>query len=150
MMMRWAVASMVVGTLTVAGMGCSGSESSGGGAPQADAGTPEGRGIEVTHDPDANAEPAGPPAGRYLGRFDRRDPTGPRAAWAGSRVLVRFEGVSLTATLDEESLIDGPSGYDVIVDGQVVGPPLFPTSAATAYPLARNLDAGTHVVELWR
>jgi lysophospholipase L1-like esterase len=95
-------------------------------------------------------EPVGPPAVRYVGRFDTRDPAGPRVGEPGARVIVRFRGTSLTASLTEQSKYQGPSGYDVIVDGTMDPKPLFPTDGDKDYVLATGLAPGIHVVELWR
>lgn len=99
---------------------------------------------------DAGAEPSGPPAVRYVGRFDTSDPDGPKVGWPGARIIVRFEGTSLTAKITEKDLYKGPSGYDVIVDGKVQATPFVPQNGAADHVIAKDLAAGTHVVELWR
>jgi lysophospholipase L1-like esterase len=98
---------------------------------------------------DAGTTPSGPPAVRYIGRIDQRLAEGPRLGWPGIHVVVRFQGTSLKAKLAETSLFQGPSWYDVIVDGQPAAP--FSATAGTSdASLATGLAAGTHVVELWR
>jgi lysophospholipase L1-like esterase len=111
-----------------------------------DAGSP-GTGAD---DAGTSTEPTGPPAIRYIGRFDTTDANGPRVGCAGARVVVRFEGTSLTAKLDETNRYRGPSRYDVIVDGQLGPTPLVPAVGSSDQPIAKDLSAGTHVVELWR
>jgi hypothetical protein len=121
-------------------------------------------GHQVTGDPpggsssggDASVPPIapiiqpGPPAVQYVGRFDTRDPEGRRTGAPGARVLVRFSGTSLTATLTEKALFQGPSRYDVTVDDKLQPDPLVMTDGTKDYTLASGLAAGTHVVELWR
>jgi lysophospholipase L1-like esterase len=87
------------------------------------------------------------PGARYVGRFDARDPAGVRVGWPGARVLVQFEGTSLTAKLSETF---GSSGYDVMIDGNLQPAPLFPAAGTTDHVLATGLASGPHVVELWR
>src|SRR5690606_16317296 len=44
----------------------------------------------------AAENPADPtPRVRYVGRTDRSDPAGPRVAWPGTRIIVRFRGPAL-------------------------------------------------------
>src|SRR5438552_18817826 len=51
---------------------------------------------------DADPGPTGPPAISFIGRFDTRDPAGPKAAWPGSRIVIRFEGTDLSVRFDDE------------------------------------------------
>lgn len=105
--------------------------------------------------PDAPApapEDPGPPAVRYVGRFDTRDAAGPIAAWPGARVIARFSGTEVSVELDErvESWMDGsPSEWDVILDGKL-GDKLVTRPGRARYTLAKDLAKGTHEVELYR
>jgi len=58
---------------------------------------------------------AGPrdPAIRLIGRFDDRDPAGPRMAWAGSTIAVKFSGTALNVLLKTSGL----DQFQVILDG---------------------------------
>lgn len=122
-------------------------------APSADGGaTVDGSardaGADAATEPDAGPAPE-PPSIRYIGRFDRTDPAGPRVAWPGARVLFRFSGTAATVTLDESSEYTGPSRYDVSVDGQA--PTLLvPADGVGTYDLAAGLADGTHTIELHR
>lgn len=96
---------------------------------------------------DAGAD-AGPPAVRFVGRFDTRDATGPRMAWPGSRVIARFDGTDATVKLTQvDGFSGGPSYFNVIVDG-AVGAPITVTGVSQDYAVAAGLAAGTHVVEI--
>lgn len=99
-------------------------------------------------DADAEPEPA-PPGVRYVGRFDTSDPAGPRVAWPGARVVVRFAGTEARATLGEQVGFTGPSRYDVLVDGAFTKT-VAPADGISDVVLADGLAAGTHVVELHR
>jgi lysophospholipase L1-like esterase len=98
--------------------------------------------------PEGNDTPS-VPAVRYVGRIDQRQAQGPRLGWPGIHVIVRFQGTILKAKLAETSLFQGPSWYDVVVDGQAL-PALEAPAGNSDVTLATGLAAGTHVVELWR
>jgi lysophospholipase L1-like esterase len=100
----------------------------------ADAGTP----------PDAPADANVPTATvHFLGRFDTRDPMGPRFAWPGSAIAATFMGTGITAKLHDA----GTNTFAVVVDGGK--PTVLSTSNATdVYPLASSLAAGTHTLLL--
>ena len=101
---------------------------------------------------DGAVEPSGPPAIRFVGRFDTRSADGPTCAWPGCRIIARFEGTAISAKLEEmaESWMDGaPSEWDVVVDGAVTKK-LVMTSGTNDYDLASGLPAGKHVVELYK
>ncbi|MCA9590812.1 MAG: hypothetical protein KC657_36185 [Myxococcales bacterium] len=109
---------------------------------------------DVANDATLDAAPvdAGPPAVRYIGRFDRRDAAGPKCAWPGCRIVANFDGTGVSVTLDEIVLnwMDGaPSEWDVIVDG-ALQPKLVTTPGVSTYVLAAGLPAGRHSVELYR
>ena len=100
---------------------------------------------------DGNPIPAGPPAIGYVGRFDTRDPAGPKASWPGSRVVIRFEGTALTVRLDDELAADkpGPSEWDVTIDG-VLQPKFALVRGPQDYAVAKGLTPGVHVVDLYK
>jgi lysophospholipase L1-like esterase len=80
----------------------------------------------------------------YVGRVDRSDRAGVRFAWPGSAVRAHFRGTGIDVTLADS----GVSRFDVVVDGRAH--PVLVTGGAErrAYPLARDLPAGEHDVEL--
>jgi lysophospholipase L1-like esterase len=89
------------------------------------------------------------PRVRYVGRVDRSDSAGPRIAWPGTRVIIRFRGSELKAKVHEEA-IDGSSRYDVFIDDKLVATPFAPNDGDGEYTIASKLAAGEHVVELRR
>jgi lysophospholipase L1-like esterase len=94
--------------------------------------------------PDAGGEDAGPPAIRYIGRFDMSDPTNPTAEWSASAMEARFAGTSVSARL-------GGNGnyFEIVLDGVVQSTPVLATGASS-YSLATGLDAGTHDILVFR
>src|SRR5688500_13636073 len=102
---------------------------------------------------DGSVEPSGPPAIRFVGRFDTRSAEGPTCAWPGCRIIARFEGTAISAKLEEmaESWMEGaPSEWDVVVDGAVTQKLVMTVGAPKDYDLASGLPAGKHVVELYK
>lgn len=97
-------------------------------------------------------EDPGPPAIRYIGRFDTRDARGPVAAWPGARIIANFSGPSVTVKLRELEAPDGPSEWDVAIDGQwrPDGERLVTELGTHDYELAKGLPAGPHSVELFK
>jgi lysophospholipase L1-like esterase len=94
----------------------------------------------------------GPVEVQLIGRFERRDPAGPRCAWPGCRIVARFEGTEVTARLREmdQSWMEGaPSEWDVIIDGRTKAK-IAVSPAQTDYVLASGLAPGEHVVELYK
>lgn len=91
----------------------------------------------------------GPPAIQFIGRFDTRDATGPVAGWPGARIIANFEGTAVTARLKEEQMPDGPSEWDVAVDGQWQ-PRMTLQVGDHTYDLAKDLPAGKHTIELYK
>lgn len=99
---------------------------------------------------DADVIDSGPEAGpialatiHYLGRFDTRDPAGPRFAWPGTAIAATFEGTGIQARLTDT----GTNYLTVVIDGGA------PTVVATSgngktYTLASNLPAGQHTLVL--
>lgn len=112
----------------------------------------------------AAAPALAPGAPRLVGRFDRRDPAGPRFAWSASRVEARFRGAGIAVRLRAAPL----EPHTVYVDGRELvlhetGTPYSvsvddgPTTTidvgggARRYVLATGLDrARVHTVVLTR
>src|ERR1700722_5676791 len=80
---------------------------------------------------------------RYVGRFDNRDPAGPRCAWSNSAVRLKFSGTALNV-----KLADTPENqWQVTIDGKPA--PLIKSKGPSAvYPVAAGLAEGEHTVEL--
>lgn len=126
----------------------SGATRDGGTAPL-DAATPD-----STPGTSPDAEPSGPARVDLVGRFDTRDPAGPKCAWPGCRIVARFKGTSVSARLSEiteDWMMGGPSEWDVSIDGQLL-PKIVTTSNAGPkdYVLASGLPDAVHVVELYK
>jgi len=93
---------------------------------------------------------SGPEAGvsrlatiHYLGRFDTRDPAGPRFAWPGTAIAATFQGTGIEATLSDT----GTNYLVVVIDGGA--PTVVPTTGSNKmYSLASNLAAGQHTLVL--
>lgn len=100
---------------------------------------------------DRNAPDASPaPSVATFGRWDTRDPAGPRAAWPGSKLRLRFRGTEVSLTLDELPGAGGPSEWDVAVDGVWRAAPLVLSPGRSTYRLAEGLPASEHTLELYR
>jgi lysophospholipase L1-like esterase len=114
--------------------------------PLAEAGGEAGSGSGVTDGSsgDSGHEAAAPSTMatiHYLGRFDTRDPAGPRFAWPGTAVAATFEGTGIQATLADT----GTNYLVVVIDGGA--PTVVATSGASkVYTLAANLPAGQHTL----
>jgi hypothetical protein len=81
----------------------------------------------------------GAPAVRWIGRFDRSNPSQPIAEWSASAMQARFSGTSVSVRLG------GANNYfAAVVDG--VDQPVITTNGASSYPVATGLAAGTHDV----
>jgi lysophospholipase L1-like esterase len=79
----------------------------------------------------------------WQGRFDTRDPNGPRCAWPVSSVVLRFKGNALNAVINEQ----GNDLYDVIMDNSK--PTVLKLHGGVdTYMLCSGLKDGTHVVKL--
>lgn len=92
----------------------------------------------------------GPPRVSYIGRIDESDANAPRIGWAGTRIIVRFEGTALSIDIDEEESTDGGSRYDVAVDGKSKSTLALDDTGLKTYEIVKDLPAGTHVVTLTR
>ena len=78
-----------------------------------------------------------------IGRFDARDPAGPRFGWAGTEIRVRFAGARLALELADT----GISHYDVAIDG--AAPRLLVVfGGRRTYEVARDLPPGIHELVL--
>jgi lysophospholipase L1-like esterase len=79
----------------------------------------------------------------YLGRFDLRDPKGPRFAWPASAIVTTFEGTGIDAKIKDS----GTNFFAVVIDG---GPAttLSTSGAREDYSLAAGLAPGRHTLVL--
>ncbi len=149
-------ARLVASTIAVAGLAGCAEEATPVAPPDGGIGAPptasEDGGTDTPDpsDPDGGGEPVGPPEVRFVGRFDKSDAKGPKVEWPGARVIARFKGTTLKAKIDETTFFSGPSGYDVIVDGNVQAKPFIATEGTADHVIVKDLAEGTHVVELWR
>jgi hypothetical protein len=101
----------------------------------------------------SDAEAATPelPAVRYIGRFDVRDPQGPRAGFAATRVIIRFRGTEVRADLTQtDGFSGGPTFFDVVVDGALAPSPLEVPAGTRTFTLASGLADAVHEVELFK
>jgi len=85
------------------------------------------------------------PAIRLIGRFDDRDPAGPRMAWAGSTIAVKFSGTALNVLLKTS----GADQFQVILDGAPASV-IVTTKDSTLYRVASGLPAKEHTAELFK
>lgn len=135
-----------------AAVACSSDPGGGGGSSGGDAGplpeasTPTADGGAA--DASDAGEPPGPPAVRFVGRWDTRDPKGPRVTWPGARAIARFTGPRVSVTLAEDPLDEGPSELDAIVDG--ASKKIVLSAGTKSYALAEGLGPGPHSVELYK
>lgn len=97
-------------------------------------------------------EPTGAPALRFVGRFDTRDPAGPKCSWPGCRIVARFEGDTISVRLKDLARswqeANGTNEWDAIVDGETTH--ITTLRSDTQFDLARGLRAGPHTVELFK
>lgn len=103
------------------------------------------RPISLSKGRDAGADAAPVPLAtiHYVGRFDTRDPAGPRFAWPGTGIAATFEGTGIKITLADT----GANVVVVVVDGGA--PATVATSGpARTYTLASNLPARQHTLTL--
>ena len=81
----------------------------------------------------------------FRGRFDWRDPAGPRCEWAGSTLAVRLRGSALVVRLSA----NGADRVQIYVDGQPHR--IFtPDKGESAYRVVHDLPAGEHLVEVMK
>lgn len=90
----------------------------------------------------------------FVGRFDTRDPVGPKASWPGTRVLARFEGTSVSVKLREfaaDWMEGAPSYWEVSIDkGRWRPIAMIPDETTHDFELATDLPAGPHEVEIYK
>jgi len=83
---------------------------------------------------------------QYVGRVDYTDAKAPKITWSASEVNLKFEGVSLQVTLDDEK---GKNRFNVFIDGDTETPVLLEVEQGEkTYVLAEGLKEGTHTVLL--
>lgn len=125
----------------LAGVSSSGAGGAGGAPPPACGSVPVEDGfVDVS---------ASDPGIRYVGRFDFQNPDAPRMTFPAATVETVFEGDAIDLRLDELA----PGGatrtqyYEVTIDSE---PPtkLETCPQQEVYPLARNLEPGTHQVRI--
>lgn len=95
---------------------------------------------------------AGDPHVQLIGRFDRSEPSGPKCAWPGCRIVARVDARAVSARLEEldAGWMDGaPSEWDVSVDG-VITKHLVMAPGVASYELASGLSDGSHLIELYK
>jgi lysophospholipase L1-like esterase len=85
------------------------------------------------------------PAIRIIGRFDDRDPAGPRVAWAGSTLAVKFSGTELNVQLKST----GGDQFQIVLDG-APSSVLVLSKDAAVYKVASGLPSKEHTVELFK
>jgi hypothetical protein len=90
----------------------------------------------------------------FVGRFDTRDPAGPRASWPGTRVLARFDGTAVSVKLKEhaETWMEGaPSYWEVRIDKGDWRPiAMIADDQPHDFELASGLPPGPHQVEIYK
>lgn len=89
---------------------------------------------------------------RFIGRFDERDAAGPIAGWPGVRIVARFDGTEVSASMAEltqDWMQGGPSEWDVTVDGEAKDKLVLAAGTQT-YALSKDLTPGPHTVELYK
>ncbi len=90
----------------------------------------------------------------FVGRFDTRDPAGPKASWPGTRILARFEGTAVSVKMREfaETWMDGaPSYWEVSIDhGPFTALAMIADDQPHDFALAQDLPKGAHEVELYK
>lgn len=142
---------LVLGIALIGGMACSSSEASNadpnalepeGNRRLDDGGAPTGQ--------DGDRGDGGGSAGKaqeihLLGRFDTRDPKGPRASWPGSQIRTRFSGTGATLRIQVTKESYGPDQLDISIDG-APATVLKPTEDKDSYEIAAGLADGEHDV----
>ncbi|MFO0664187.1 MAG: GDSL-type esterase/lipase family protein [Polyangiaceae bacterium] len=95
--------------------------------------------------------PPKPPAIQYIGRVDLNDVAGARLAWPGTKIVARFDGTAVDATLKDSAGFANDVGYvDITIDGVLQTPPLQLTRGTNTYSIASGLAAGIHEVEIYK
>ena len=86
------------------------------------------------------------PAIQLIGRFDKRDKAGPRCAWPGSSIRVKFTGTQANAVLKDTG---GADWVEAIVDGKP-GPGFKIDPAQSVYSICSGLTDGEHTLEIFK
>ncbi|WP_437955213.1 SGNH/GDSL hydrolase family protein [Sorangium sp. So ce119] len=86
---------------------------------------------------------------RFIGRFDTTKPEGPRFSWAGSAIVTRFSGTSLSVRFNDESTPDQSNFFQVVVDGESRGV-LKVNNQKDLYTVVDGLPDGEHDLLLHR
>ncbi|MES2658229.1 MAG: GDSL-type esterase/lipase family protein [Verrucomicrobiota bacterium] len=89
--------------------------------------------------------PASSPALLYSGRWDRTDPSLPKASWPGFAVSTDFKGSSIHVRMN-----DSGNYFNVEVDGKFLRVVGGESGSHLTYLLADNLGEGAHRVRLQR
>ncbi|WP_437630732.1 SGNH/GDSL hydrolase family protein [Sorangium sp. So ce854] len=145
------------GATSAAGGGSSASTSSStggdGGAGQGGAGQGgAGQGGAGAATSSASGTGGGDPSGdtiRFIGRFDTTKPEGPRFSWAGSAIVTRFSGTSLSVRFNDASTPDQSNYFQVVVDGESKGV-LEVNNQEDLYRVVEGLPDGEHDLLLHR
>ena len=80
---------------------------------------------------------------RYVGRFDARDPVGPKCAWSASAIELRFRGSSIQASFNET----GQDWIQVFVDG-AASKSLALAKGTSTVTLAEGMQGKEHVIRV--
>ncbi|XXX73449.1 SGNH/GDSL hydrolase family protein [Sorangium sp. So ce134] len=94
----------------------------------------------------------GDPSGdtvRFIGRFDTTKPEGPRFSWAGSSIVTRFSGTSISVRFNDESTAAQSNFFQVVIDGESKGV-LKVNGDEELYTVAEGLPDGEHDLLLHR
>lgn len=67
---------------------------------------------------DTGPPDAGPPAVRFVGRFDTAAVGGPKVAFPGAQIIARFMGTDVSATFSDAMIFNdyGPTRWAVLID----------------------------------
>jgi lysophospholipase L1-like esterase len=153
-------AGVCAGILAVVVVECGTSQSSEGTAPDAsfsdgNRGSDDGRADSA--DGAASSERDGEsledgggvtPGVRFVGRMDTTTPTEPSFEWEGCGIEASFRGTQVSMTMRGDAT--APNYFAVFVDGTEQPTLVVNGAAATSYPLATGLSAGTHHVLVFR
>ncbi|WP_146650580.1 SGNH/GDSL hydrolase family protein [Labilithrix luteola] len=91
----------------------------------------------------------GPPAIKYVGRYDMSDAAGPKLDWSGSYVSARFTGTEVAININVPDNMDTSFMFEGVVDGQDLVD-FMVSPGQTRYPIATNLPPGEHEVVVMR
>ncbi|WP_437807757.1 SGNH/GDSL hydrolase family protein [Sorangium sp. So ce1078] len=86
---------------------------------------------------------------RFIGRFDTTKPEGPRFSWAGSAIVTRFSGTSISVRFNDASTAAQSNFFQVVIDGESKGV-LKVNADEELYKVAEGLPDGEHDLLLHR